>query len=166
MRIPTTSQSRQYRLLRAIGGGEQIASNVIALKFKVKHEKGVKMSVQLQIEEKPGYLEVRFIGVGTAEDVWRQFELIAEHCNRANKNKLLLNFTEAREAYGKATLVDRYFLAERGQIFAHYKLIKVAGVDRPERIDPQKFGQLVAQNRGVNARAFTTVEDAEEWLLE
>jgi len=123
------------------------------------------MSVQLLIEEMPGYLEARFIGEGTAEDVLRLFELIAERCNRANKNKLLLNFTEGRPAYGEVTLADRYFIAERGQIFAHYKIIKVAGVDSSGRLDPQKFGQLVAQNRGVNARAFTNVEDAKEWLL-
>jgi hypothetical protein len=28
----------------------------------------------------PDYLAARFIGSGVAEEVWRQFELIAEHC--------------------------------------------------------------------------------------
>jgi len=44
------------------------------------------MSIQLQIEEMPGYLAARFTGVGVAEEVWSQFELIAGHCKSANKN--------------------------------------------------------------------------------
>jgi len=40
------------------------------------------MSLQLQMEQKSGYLAARFIGAGEPEDVWRQFESIAEHCKR------------------------------------------------------------------------------------
>jgi hypothetical protein len=120
------------------------------------------MSIQVQIEEMPGYLAVNFTGAGTAEDAWRQFELIAEHCKRANKNKLLVNFTEYR---ADVFLHERYFLVNRTTIFAHYGVIKIAGVDKPGRLDPQNFEEIVARNRGVNARAFTNVEDAEEWLL-
>jgi hypothetical protein len=119
------------------------------------------MSVQLQIEETPGYLAARYTGAGTAEEAWRQFELIARRCKRANKNKLLLNFTEA---HGKISLAERYFLGRKAQIFPRY-MIKVAMVDTPERVDPQRFGELVLRNRWVDARVFTNVEDAKEWLL-
>jgi hypothetical protein len=119
------------------------------------------MSIQLQIQETPNYLEARFIGEGAAEEVWRQFELIAESCKRANKNKLLLDFTEA---YGVSSLADRYHIGDKAEIFMHYKLIKVAIVGRPERLDPRRFGEMVARNRWVNAQVFTSVEDAEKWL--
>jgi hypothetical protein len=128
----------------------------------VKYEKGVKMSLQLQIEEMPGYLAARFTGVGVVEDAWQQFELIAEQCNRTNNNKLLLDYTGF---YADISLTDRYYLGERKLIFAQYNL-KVATVARPEQIDPQKFGALVSQNRGVNADTFSNVQTAEEWLLE
>ena len=142
--------------------GEQVASNITPLKwFEMKCEKGMNMSLQLQIEEMPDHLVSRFTGMGVAEEVWRQFELIAEHCKRANKNKLLFDFTEAN---GEVSLADRYFLGEHAQIFTRYRL-KVATVERPERIDPQRFGEMVAQTRRVNVHAFTTVEDALEWLL-
>jgi len=121
------------------------------------------MSIQLQIEEMPDYLKAKFTGAGIPEEVWRQFEAIAEYCKRANKNKLLLDFTDAR---GDISLTDRYFAGVSAQVFAHYKVIKVAGVDRPEKLDPKMFGELVARNRGVNVRGFTNVEDAEQWLLE
>jgi hypothetical protein len=42
------------------------------------------MSIQLHMEQTPEYFAARFSGFGVAEDVWRQFELIAEHCKRAN----------------------------------------------------------------------------------
>jgi hypothetical protein len=128
---------------------------------EVKYEKGAKMSVQLQIEEMPDYLAARFTGAGIPEEAWRKFELIAEHCKRANKNKLLLDFAEA---HGEISLVNRYLLGIETQIFAQYG-IKVATVNRPEQIDPRRLGEMVALNRWVNVRAFTNVKDAEKWLL-
>jgi len=119
------------------------------------------MSVQLQIEEMSGYLAARFIGEGAPEEVWRQFELIAEHCDRTNNNKLLVDATGAQ---GPLCLTDRYYLGERSHIFARHGL-KLAFVATREQIDPQLFGEMVARNRGVNARVFTDLQAAEEWLL-
>jgi hypothetical protein len=118
------------------------------------------MDVQLQIQEMPDYLAVRF--TGPMKEAWRQYELIAEHCKRANKNKLLLDFTET---HGDLSLAERYHLADKVEIFVVYNLIKVAAVARPEQFDSQKFAEVVARNRWLDARAFTSAEDAEEWLL-
>jgi|SRR5215813_5286599 len=120
------------------------------------------MSIQLELEEMPGYLAARFVGEGKTEGVWQQFELIAENCKRMNNNKLLMDFTGAK---GNVSLVDRYYLGERLQIFALYRL-KVASVGRPKQTDPQKFGELVARNLKVNVRAFTDFQAAVKWLLE
>lgn len=119
------------------------------------------MSIQLQIEEMSGYLAARFIGAGAAEEAWQRFELIAENCKRTKDDKLLLDF---RGAQGDVCVVDRYYLGERSQIFARHRL-KVATVAIREQIDPQKFGELVARNRGVNMCVFTDVQAAEEWLF-
>jgi hypothetical protein len=118
--------------------------------------------MKIQLEEIIGYLAVRFTGPGTVEEAWMQFESIAEYCERANKNKLLLDFTEAQ---AEISLTDRYFFGERAKIFAG-KTSKVATVGRPEQLDPRKFGEMVAQNRWVNVRVFTNAEDAARWLLE
>jgi hypothetical protein len=120
------------------------------------------MSIQLQIEQMPGYLAARFTGAGAAEEIWRQFESIAEHCKRTKNKKILIDLTRAE---GKISTLDKFQMGESGRIFALHG-IKVAGVDTPERIDPQGFVALVAQNRWVKARAFSNVEDAEEWLSE
>lgn len=54
------------------------------------------MSFQLQMEQMPGYLAAGFTGAGTAEEVWRQFELIAEECKRTKNKKLLIVGLELR----------------------------------------------------------------------
>ena len=118
--------------------------------------------MKIQLEEIIGYMAVRFTGAGTMEEAWRQFESIVEHCERANKNKLLLDFTEAQAEISPA---DRYFLGERAKIFAS-QTSKVATVGRPDQLDPRRFGEEVARNRWVNLRTFTNAEDAARWLLE
>ena len=119
------------------------------------------MSFQLDLKEMPGYLAARFTGSGAAEEVWRQFELIAEHCQRAQIDKLLIDITNAK---GTLSITDKYQAAEESRIFARYG-IKVAFIEIPERVDPRKFFLLTARNRGVNVEAFTDWQAAEEWLL-
>ena len=127
----------------------------------MKCEKKEKMSVQLQIEEMPGYLKARFIGAGAANEIERQFDSLAEKCKSTKKNKLLLDFTEVP---ADISLVDRYELGKRTLVFAQYKC-KVAAVCKPEHHDSTCFLGTVAQNRWVDLRVFTNVEDAEAWLL-
>jgi hypothetical protein len=119
------------------------------------------MSVQLQMEQMPGYLAARFIGPGAPGEASERFESIAEHCERTKNDKLLIDTTGYNV---KASAIDRFQLGERLQVFARHR-IKVAFVCRPEQIDPQKFGMLVARNRGATVETFTDFQDAEEWLL-
>lgn len=127
----------------------------------MKCEKGVKMSVQLQIEEMPGYLKARFIGAGATEEIERQFGSLAQKCKSTKKNKLLLDFSEVP---ADISLMERYELGRRTLVFAQYKC-KVAAVCKPEHHDSTCFLGTVAQNRWVDLRVFTNVEDAVEWLL-
>jgi hypothetical protein len=119
------------------------------------------MSIQLKMEQMPGYLAARFTGVGVPPGGSQQAELIAEHCKRTNNDKLLVDTTGVDL---KITLADRFFAGKRWGIFAGHR-IKVAFVSRPEQIDPGKFAILVAQNRGVTVETFTDLQAAEEWLL-
>jgi hypothetical protein len=123
------------------------------------------MGLEVHMEEMSGHLAATIIGSEgrhVVEEVCRQFETVAEHCKRTKKDKVLI---DTRQAEGKVSFVDRFLIGERTRIFACYGL-KVVFVDRPERIDPQKFGELVARNRGVNVRIFSDFHSAEEWLLE
>ena len=117
------------------------------------------MDIQLQIQEMPDYIAVRF--TGPMKQAGSELALIAEHCKRARKNKLLLDFTET---HGDLSLADRHHLGDKAEIFMVYKLRKVAVLGRPMQFDYKKFGEMVARNRWLGARLFTSVEDAEKWL--
>ena len=125
-------------------------------------EIGGEMSVQLQVEQMPGYLAARFIGKGVPGEGSAHFLTIADHCERTNNENLLIDITKFDV---KASIFDRFFVGEKLQIFARHG-IKVAFVHTLEQADPQSFGELVARNRGVNLRTFTDSGAAEKWLLE
>jgi hypothetical protein len=146
----------------AVAVGISLAVHVVDSIRRGAVTAGGGMSFQLQLEERQGYLAAKFIGSGAAEEVWRQFELVAAHCQRAKIDKLLIDITEAK---GTLSLTDKYLAAEESRIFARFG-IKVAFIEIPERVDPRKFFLLAARNRGVNVEAFTDWQAAEKWLLE
>jgi len=119
------------------------------------------MSFQLQMEQMPGYLAARFNGAGAPNEVWRQFELIAEHCDRTKNRKLLIDTTGAE---AKISVTDRFHVGEELEIFLLHG-IKVAFICRLDQIDQKKFGKLVAGNRYVIIDTFSDIKAAEEWLL-
>ena len=121
------------------------------------------MSFQLQMQQMSGYLAARFIGIGLRGEASQQFELIAERCKLTNNDKLLIDTTRY-DVDVKISLVDRFLLGERLEIFARYR-IKVTFFSRPEQLDPRRFAVVVAQNRGVKIETFTDLRAAEEWLL-
>jgi hypothetical protein len=129
--------------------------------FKVEHEKGGKMSVHLQIEETPDYLFAKAAGAGNLGEAERLFESLAEHCARANKNKLLLDCNGVTTEF---SLADIFSLGEKARVFALFRC-KVAVVCKPEQYDSESFLETTARNRWVNLRVFTNIEDAREWLL-
>ena len=120
------------------------------------------MSIQLQMEQMPGYLVARFTGVGVMGEMSQQFKSIAEHCKHTNNDKLLYDVTGYKVI--KPHLVDKFILAERAEIFARYG-IKVAVVCRPERLEIPKTAAPLAQKRGVKIEVFTDLGAAEDWLL-
>jgi hypothetical protein len=60
----------------------------------LEDEIGGRMGIQLQMEQMPSYLAARFTGAGEVEEVWRQYELIAEHCKRTKNTKKLSQNSE------------------------------------------------------------------------
>jgi hypothetical protein len=126
------------------------------------NEVGERMSFHLQIEQRSGYLGARLTGAGDVEEAGRRFEIIIEHCKRTKNKRLLVDI---RGVEGGFSFLDKYYLVGKLGLPASY-LVKVATVNTQEKIDPRRFGELVAHNRGLNLRAFTDYETAEKWLLE
>ena len=72
---------------------------------------------------------------------------------------------DTRRVTGSLTAVELWHLADR---LAHYRRTfgnKTAIICPVERFDHSRFFALCAENKGFNVQAFTTYEDAMEWLL-
>lgn len=77
--------------------------------------------------------------------------------------ELLANVRGLRAPYSAVTLFDRYSMAVRWADAAGTEL-RVVLVTRPEMMDPEKIGLLMAQNRGVTGEVFTDESEALAWL--
>ena len=119
------------------------------------------MSIELKMENASGYMLARFTGEGKAEEALLNFEQIAEQCTRTNNKKLLIDCTEAKT---EISTVDMYEQGEGAKLFNRYG-IKIAVVVSEDKLEPEKFAEMVARNRGVNACVFTDYKTAEQWLL-
>src|SRR5262245_21691639 len=119
------------------------------------------MSIRLQMEDTPGYMVARFTGEGKAEEALLNFEQIAEQCNRTNNKKLLIDCTKAKT---DISIMDLYEQGVGAKLFNRYG-IKIAVVVSEDKLEPEKFAEMVARNRGVDACVFTDYQTAEEWLL-
>jgi len=78
--------------------------------------------------------------------------------------KLLIN-AAGLTGFPSPSLAERYFSARRFAASAQ-GLVQLALVIRPEMIDPEKFGVIVARNAGMNADVFAAEPPALAWLLE
>jgi hypothetical protein len=95
------------------------------------------------------------------ERIPQRFEQLAARCRLANLNRLLVDVTRARMPL---STLDKFEMGRRAVTFGRHG-IQVAVVATPDQIDPHRFGELVAINRGVNIRLFTETRAAEEWLM-
>lgn len=119
------------------------------------------MSAQLQLEFNDKRMVARLSGIADIDKVPERLEEIARHCRGTNTERLIIDVTNVMLPLSVA---DKFQMGVHAAIFAQYG-IKVAVVVTPDQLDPERFGELVARNRGVNVRVFTEVHAAETWLF-
>ena len=92
-------------------------------------------------------------------------EMVAQAMRYARERGLvdLLANANGLTGYPQPSTFARYSLAVKWAEAAGGSL-RVALIARPEIIDPQRIGVLMAQNRGVNGDVFTNESDALAWL--
>jgi len=121
----------------------------------------VSMSVRENFEILGDYVAFRPTGRVTLE---RALEMVMDAITFAHKHsirKLLVN-TSNLTGYEPPSLTERYFFIRNWARSASD--VRLALVTRPERIDPQRFGLIVAANFGPIVEVFTSEEDALKWL--
>ena len=82
---------------------------------------------------------------------------------RENQIKRLLVDATGLTGFDSPSLASRYFFVQEWARAAQGQVC-VAFVTRPEMIDPQKFGIIVAENVGLRGNVFESEKEAVAWL--
>ena len=112
----------------------------------------------------PGYLEIACSGPYSRAEALRVGQEAYREAALAKRDTVLI---DVREVKGRIpTILDRFEMGVR--IARHYHesepRIRLALLGNEPMIHPDRFGELVARNRGAEARAFTAESEALEWV--
>lgn len=116
----------------------------------------------LTYETRPGYLYVYVEGENDSYEISREYwREVARESGRLGKKRVLID----ENIPDPSTIADAFkFASEIPQM--GFGSARIAFVDRYlEQNEINLFGELVAVNRGVNAKVFNDTASAEEWLL-
>ena len=120
------------------------------------------MSYQLKIEQKPGYLHPTVTGQNSMENVEAYLAELRGECIARGCYRLLI---EERLEGPRLRTLDVFEIVFKGSKQALGMYTAIAFVDVNAKGDLMKFAQTAAVNRGLPMSLFTTVADAERWLL-
>jgi hypothetical protein len=126
--------------------------------------KAVTMSMKLEICPELGFLTVRAVGEFSLEEAGRTFLEMLEAIARHNVRKVLF---DGRGLVGEPKTMERFYYGEfaaRAVTAAATRFTQFAYVLEEPVLDPWRFGEIVAVNRGMFVKAFDNQEDALEWL--
>ncbi len=126
------------------------------------------MGMTLKTQSETDLLRVTLGGEFTMPEAKQTFLQILDAAAQANARRILV---DGREVRGTLSTVERY---ELGEFVALATLDRVSsGAIAFPRIacvlvepvlDPQRFGEMVARNRGAQLSVFANIDDAVAWL--
>jgi hypothetical protein len=121
-----------------------------------------KNSYKLTFEERDGYLFAGVTGETDNVDISSQYwKEIADKCKNDGTKKVLI----VEDLPGGASMTEVYEVASALPQLGFFG-IKIAFVDAHlDQQDVNRFGELVAVNRGLYGKIFNDVSEAEKWLL-
>jgi hypothetical protein len=119
--------------------------------------------------EKNDYLDANVSGFYSLSEVKKIYTEILE---MAVNKKLTKLFVDVCQVQGKITMLERYYFGE----FAALEAIRFKGLGLNKIsiafygiepiIDPDRFGEIVARNRGLNVKVTTGMDEAFRFLGE
>ncbi len=121
------------------------------------------MSYELTFDQKPTYLHVIVTGRNSREHVARYLEDVLSACVARRCFRVLI---EERLEGPRLGTLDVFAIVSEGSRRALGMLRAIAYVDVNAEGDLMQFAETVAVNRAVPVTAFSTVADAEKWLLD
>jgi hypothetical protein len=121
------------------------------------------MTYKLTLNPKPTYLHAIVTGQNSRENVSRYLEEIRSECIARRCFRVLV---EERLEGPRIGAMDVFQIAEEGSSKVRGVYTAFAYVDVNAEGDLMRFAETVAVNRGVPLSVFSTVADAEKWLLD
>jgi hypothetical protein len=126
------------------------------------------MSLKLEISPESGFLRVGALGKFSLKEAKRSFLEMLDAVAQYNVKKVLF---DGRRIAGHPETMERfYYGAFAAQAVKKYSDRGVSRdtqfayvLERPV-LDPGRFGETVAVNRGMHVKAFDNLEDAIGWL--
>jgi hypothetical protein len=126
------------------------------------------MALNFKVEPQTTYLLMTYEGryePSLADQITSQ---VIEACV---KNQLPKVLVDIRKVEGQMSTMDRYNLATLAakkyldeKLAGKIQSTRFAWVENHPMVDPKKFGETVATNRGLNIKVFTEVKEALAWL--
>jgi len=126
------------------------------------------MSVALQMSSESGVLHVRATGRFSLAEAKRAF---VEMIGAAAQHKVDKVLIDGRGVEGGPKVMERFYFGEfAANTVINLSLLgschypRVAYVLNEPMLDPGRFGETVAVNRGVQIKAFDNIKEARTWL--
>ena len=126
------------------------------------------MSMSLEIQLEPGYLKVVATGEFSLAEAERTFLEMLKAVGLHQSKKVLF---DGRKLTGEPATFERFFFGEfAARSVADFvaeggsPALQFAYVLREPVLDPARFGETVAANRGMNVKAFDNPAQALHWL--
>jgi hypothetical protein len=120
------------------------------------------MPYKLAITQKPGYLHAVVTGENSKEAVARYLDEIQRECAARNCFRLLIEERLVGPRLGTTSVFE---IASEKSESAPGRFKAIAYVDVNAEGDRMEFAETVAINRGLPVRVFSSVADAENWML-
>ena len=120
------------------------------------------MSYKLTFTQKPAYLHAIITGANSRENVAGYLEDIRRECTSRGCFRVLI---EERLEGPRLGTMEVFEIAAKGSGRALGIFKAIAYVDVNAKGDLMEFAETVAVNRFIPVKAFSSVSEAEKWLL-
>jgi len=129
--------------------------------------------MKYEIEVRKSYLYVKVSGkisLRSPSD-WGEIQSALKNVvNSVKKSNILKILVDCRDFSGKLSTIDRFLIAvffvkENFRLVAgRLDPLKITFVMNKSVIDPKKFGETVARNRGLDGLVTDNIDEALQWL--
>lgn len=118
---------------------------------------------EIYYEDRKSYLYAFVSGSKDSLKISLEFwTRVVQKCSELNFNKLLIE----EKFDNNVSVADMFTVGEHIASLSYKYRVKIAFIDKDAtQFEDNEFGELVSHNRGGDGKIFTSVNDAETWLV-